>query len=63
MMLCMLVDSCVGLKFCAVPSQPTCETLRSRSWVIDFKSKRQASFADNSCYLLTSLAVRILGIT
>ena len=46
----MLID--IGLKFYAVPSQPTCVTLTSRSWVIDFdrfSGKAQVRRAMLSC--------------
>ena len=46
----MFVD--IGLKFYAVPSQPTRATLRSRSWVIDFdkfSDKAQVRRATLSC--------------
>ena len=34
-------DTCIGLKFYAVPSGPTRETLRSRSWVKDLVAKHK----------------------
>ena len=46
----MFVD--IGLKFYAVPLQPTQATLRSRSWVIDFdkfSGKAQVRRATLSC--------------
>ena len=49
---CMLVDTCIGLKFYAVPSLPPWEALRSRSWVIDFNrfsDKAQVRRATLSC--------------
>ena len=37
----MLVD--IGMKFYAVPSIPTCLTLRSRAWVIDLNGFKQST--------------------
>ena len=62
LILCMLVDTFIGLKFYAVPSRPTSETFRSRSWVIDFNrlsSKAQVRRAMLSCDSSYSLCIWI----
>ena len=61
----MFVD--IGLKFYAVPSQPTRATLRSRSWVIDFDKfsdkaqVRRAKLSCDSSYLKISSYIDIFS--